>query len=264
GEEGVIDDAVDVDRTDRNPAHVGVAQHVVHVVGGEDARQQRLQVREPPRVRRERLRVALAHQVADPLRVDDLAGVERAARASPEAAKQIRQLLADDALSDQLVGQVVVDEEVVVEEMTERTVTDVVEQPGGAQELLDQRGRRRIWKDRAKRRIELLGQPPGQVHRAERVLEAAVLGCWVYPARGLQLRHAAQPLHPRGVDQVLLGRLTRNPPGTRIEDVLMDGVGDEAAPLIWSLGVLHRTESTPPAPSGRSRPEPARSWGYRT
>src|SRR5437899_11952280 len=89
------------------------------------------------------------------------AGGERAARASPETAEQVRELLADDALADQLVGQVVIDQEVVVEEVTERTVTDVVEQPRGAQELLDQRGRRRIGKDRAKRRIELLGQPPG-------------------------------------------------------------------------------------------------------
>src|SRR5437899_7030414 len=78
-------------------------------------------------MRRERLRVALPHQIADPLRVDDLAGGERAARASPETAEQVRELLADDALADQLVGQVVIDQEVVVEEVTERTVTDVVE-----------------------------------------------------------------------------------------------------------------------------------------
>src|SRR5262249_47315471 len=74
----------------------------------------------------------------------------------------------------------------------------------------------------------------------------------------LQLRHAAQPLHPRGVDQVLLGRLAGDPARTRIEDVLMDGVGDEAAPLIGPFGVLHRGESTPPARSARPGPSPRR------
>ncbi len=47
------------------------------------------------------------------------------------------------------------------------------------------------------RGVELLGEAPGQVHRAQRVLEAAVLGGREHPARGLQLRHPPQALHPR-------------------------------------------------------------------
>ncbi len=240
-------------------AHVRVAEHVVHVVGGEDPGEQRLEVREPARMRRQRLGVALPHQVADPLRVDDLPGAERPARAAAEPTQQIRELLADDALPDQLMRQVVVDQKVVVEEVAERPVPDVVEQPRGAQQLFDQRRRGRVGEDRAQRRIELLGQPPGQMHRAERMLEAAMLRRRVHPARRLQLGHAPQPLHPRGVDQVLLGRLAGHAARTRVENVLMDGVGDEAAPLVGSLGILHRTESTPPPPSGRSGPRPRRT-----
>ena len=205
-------------------------------------------MREPARMRLERVGVGLPHQVADPLRIDRLAGVEDAVRASPEVPEQIGQLLADDALAEQLVGQLVVHQEVVVEEVAERAVTDVVEEPRRPQELLDQRGRRRVGEGRAERGIEVLGEPAGQVHRPERVLEAAVLGGRVHPARRLQLRHAAQPLHPRGVDQVLLGRLAGNPARSRVEDVLMDRVGDEASPLIWIFGAPSSRRVYPTGP----------------
>src|SRR5262249_9178194 len=56
-------------------------------------------------------------------------------------------------------------------------------------------------------------------------------------------------LHPRGVDQVLLARLAGNPARSRVENVLVDGVGDEASPLIRIFGALHRGESTPGARS---------------
>src|SRR5206468_3529134 len=52
----------------------------------------------------------------------------------------------------------------------------------------------------------------------------------------------------RGVDQVLLGRLAGNPARSRVENVLMDRVGDETSSLIRIFGALHRGESTPPAP----------------
>ena len=70
-------------------------------------------------------------------------------------------------LADQLVGQIVVDQEVVVEEVAERAVPDVVEQPCRTQELLDQGRRGRLREYRPQRRVELLGQPPRQMHRAQ-------------------------------------------------------------------------------------------------
>ena len=82
------------------------------------------------------------------------------------------------------------------------------------------------------RRVELLGEAAGQVHGAQGVLEAAVLGGREHPARRLQLRHAAQALHPRRVDQVLLGGLAGHAARARVEDVLVDRVGDEAAALV--------------------------------
>src|SRR5262245_8989503 len=200
-------------------------------------------------MRLERLRVGLAHQVADPLRIDRLAGVERAMRAPAEITQKIGQLLADDALAEKLVGQLVVDQEVVVEEVAERAVADVVEEPGRPQQLLDQRRRRRVGEGRAERGIEVLREATGQVHRPQGGLEAAVLGGRVDPARRLELRHTAQSLHPRGVDQVLLARLAGNATRSRVKNVLMDGVGDEASSQIRIFGALHRGESTPGARS---------------
>src|SRR6266852_5501978 len=64
-----------------------------------------------------------------------------------------------------------------------------------------------------------------------------------YPARRLELRHAPETLHPGRVDQILLGRLTGGAVGTRVEDVLVDGIGDEPAPLI-GVDALHGVEPT--------------------
>ena len=140
------------------------------------------------------------------------------------------------------MGQVEVHQEVVVEEVAEGTVADVVQQAGHPQQLLDQRRRRRVGKHRAERRVELLGEAAGQVHGAQGVLEAAVLGGREHPARRLQLRDAPQPLHPRRVDQILLGRLAGHAARARVEDVLMDGVGDEPAALVGVGGALHEPE----------------------
>src|SRR2546422_2148783 len=68
-----------------------------------------------------------------PIWVDGLASVEAPARAPAKVAEDVGQLLTDDPLTDELVGQVEVDEEVVVEEMSERPVADVVQEPGHAQ-----------------------------------------------------------------------------------------------------------------------------------
>ena len=152
------------------------------------------------------LRVPLAHQVADPFRVDGLVGVEGGTGAAAERAQYLAELVANDLLAHQLVGEVVVDEEVVVEEMTEGAVADVVQKPGHPEQLLQQRRRGSIAaEDRAERRVELLGEPPGKMHRPEGVLEAAVLGGGKHPARRLQLRDPPEPLHPGRVDDVLLG-----------------------------------------------------------
>ena len=163
--------------------------------------------------------------------------------ADAKLADRIRQRLPDDPLTQELVGEPVVGEEVVVEEMSEGAVTHVVEQAGHPQELLQKRRRRRVGTDPRQRGGELLREPPGHVHDPEGVGEATVLGGGKHPPRGLQLRDAAQPLHPRGVDEILLGGLSRalalRP---RVDEVPVDGVGDESLPAV-GLGTRHRARA---------------------
>ena len=152
---------------------------------------------EPARVLGFRPGAVLAHEIANPVGIDGLPRLEGRVRTPPEAADQIADLLADDALAEDLVGQPEVGEEVVVEEVAEGAVSDVVKQSRHAQELFDQRPGRGVGKLRLERWVELLGEAAGQVHGAQRMLEAAVLRGGEDPARRLQLGHAPQPLHPR-------------------------------------------------------------------
>ena len=147
GEEGVVDDPVDVDGAHRHAAHVGVAEHVIHVVRRVDAREDRLQEGEPPGVAGLGAGEGFPHQVADPVGIDGLAGGEGTGRAPPEPPDGVAQLFPDDALADHLVGQVEVHQEVVVEEVPEGAVAHVVEEARHAEQLLDQRRRRAVGED---------------------------------------------------------------------------------------------------------------------
>ena len=61
--------------------------------------------------------------------------------ASPSSSRMMR-------WPDQLVGEVDVGQEIVVEEVPERPVAHVVEEPGHPEELLDQRRRGGVGKHR--------------------------------------------------------------------------------------------------------------------
>src|SRR3989442_168251 len=61
-------------------------------------------------------------------------------------------------------------------------------------------------------------------------------------------RDAAEALYPRRVDQVLLGRLAGNSAGPRVEDVLMNRIGDEPAALIRVGDALHHGEGITRSP----------------
>ena len=242
-EEAVVDDPVEV-RPHRDAAHVGVPEHVVEVVRGVDPGEHGLQEREPARIARRRLRVGLPHEVADPLGLDRLAGGEHAVGAPPEPADRVPELLPDDPLADQLVGEVDVGQEVVVEEVPERPVAHVVEEPGHAEELLHERGRGGVGEDGPERRPELLREAAGDVHRAEGVRKAAVLRGGEHPARRLELRDPPEALHPGRVDQVLLGRLAGDEAvGPRVEEVPVDRIDDEALAAV-GLGARHVMSAT--------------------
>ena len=131
-------------------------------------------------------------------------------------------------------------QDVVVEEVRERPVPDVVEQPGHAQGLDDEplRGRRLAEPDQGgpQARVQRPCPQPGLVHDAEAVGEARVLGRREDPAGALELADPAHPLEPGGVEQVLLGDVLVGQAGERRLvgrqalgqlDVAVDRVADE-------------------------------------
>ena len=153
-DERVPAQALDVDRADRDAGQVCVAPDVVEVVDGEDARQERLQPADPERHRgvgEGRLR----DEEGDPGRVDALAVGEPVALGDgagrpSEATQERPELVLDDPLRQVLVGQALVaaaprvgrggelGQDLVVEEVGERSMADVVEQAGHPERLDDQ------------------------------------------------------------------------------------------------------------------------------
>ena len=227
GHERVPAQALGIDRAHRHAGEVGVAADVVEVVHGEHAREQRLERPHPAGHRRVHER-RLRDEERDPARVDRLGlgepiavGTEPGARRSAEISGA--QLALDDQLREVLVAERLgaapprvrrcrePREEPLVEEVRERPVADVVEEPGHAQRLDDETlGRYGLaWSEdgqrRGERRVERPRPEPGLVHDPEAVREPRVLGGGEDPARALELADAPQALDPRGVEEILLG-----------------------------------------------------------
>ena len=112
-----------------------------------------------------------------------------------------------------------VGQDVVVEEVGERPVPDVMEEPGHPQGLDHQPFGRdrlaRVGERRPQARVERPRPESRLVHDPEAVGEPRVLGGREDPARALQLADPAQPLEPRRVEQVLLGGVLGREPGRR-------------------------------------------------
>ena len=141
-------------------------------------------------------------------RVDGLAGGERPRRAAPQLGQQRPELADDEVLRDLLVVDAEHRQQVLlVAEVAEGAVAEVVQEAGHAQGLLDQRQRRRARLDLRQGGVHLPRQLAGEVHGAQAVGEAAVLGGGEHPPRALQLVDALEALHPRVVDDVRLGDL---------------------------------------------------------
>ena len=117
-------------------------------------------------------------------------------------------------------------EVVLVEEVAEGSVADVMEQPGDPHRLFHELRRGNVGQRDLQRRVKVLGPLARKVHCTERVLKARVLRGRKNPPRALELVDAAQPLQPRRVDQVLLGRLPGDSARAAFGDakVAVDGI----------------------------------------
>ena len=216
---------LDVDRSDLDAAHVGVPWHVIEVVGGIHAIENGLQRPHPTRhgVGQRRF----GDQLGDPAWVDALTRSERAARAGAERRDGGRQLAFDQDAADDLVVDRVAVEVILVEEMAERPMPDVVQQPSHPECLLDAGRRRYVGVQHREVGIELPRPPAAEVHRPQRVLKPRMLATGEHPPGRLQLMNSPQTLQPGVVEQVLLRGLAiaANPLGDF--DVAEQWIGDQ-------------------------------------
>jgi hypothetical protein len=118
----------------------------------------------------------------------------------------------DDVSANVLVRELKLFEVVVVEEMAERSVSDVVQQRGHSHERLDVRPRGNAVARFGERFVPVLQNPRGEMHRPEHVLEPHVFGGGKDPPGGLELMNLPQSLDPRVIDDVLFRNFT---PGQR-------------------------------------------------
>ena len=195
----------------------------------------------------------LRDEERDPARVDRLVVGERVAlgdgtRRPAQAAQQRPELVLDDPLAQVLVGERLAvraarvvrrgegRQHVVVEEVGERPVTHVMEQPRHPHRLDDEALGRDARIGRSQARVQRARPEARLVHDAQAVREARVLGGGKDPACALELADPAQALEPGRVEQVLLGhRLDRQPGRRRLVrgeplgqlDVAVDRVADE-------------------------------------
>ena len=143
----------------------------------------------------------------------------------PHAADQFGQLIEYDAAADDLVIELVFGEIMRIEEVSERAVAHVVQQGRHSHERLDIAAAGHVGADLVEALVGLLDHAACQVHRAEHVLEAGVLGRRIDQPGGLQLVDLAQPLNPGIVDDRLFGDFTFGQSMRRDEgDVAVDNV----------------------------------------
>ncbi len=172
-------------------------------------------------------------QVGDPAGFEAFPFRERPRWASPNAADDRTQFPVDDVLAQDLVGQPVLIEKMIVKEMAVGSMSHVVQQPGQAEQFLHIMRRRGVGAHLAETGVEGPSELARHVHRAQGVLEAAVLRRRIDPARALKLADPPQPLHPGGIDQFLLRGFRRNVVHRHGEGiVLVDRVGDQGQALI--------------------------------
>ena len=135
--EGVVDEPLHLHRTEADAAHVRVARDVVEIVDRRWAAQDGFQRVQPWRGRVS-LDVRVSHHPRNPLRIDLFSRCEPVRRTRAERRDDVRQLMRHQVTADDLVVKVPLFEHLVVEEMTERSVPDVVQQPGDPQRLFNQ------------------------------------------------------------------------------------------------------------------------------
>ena len=114
--------------------------------------------------------------------------------------------MTNNGLTHVFVGQPVLLKKVVIEKMTKRAVSHVMEQCGDPESFFDGREGRNVPNRFGQGRMHVLRVLPGKMHGSQGMLEAAVFRCRIDPARALQLIDVPKTLEPGRIDEIFLGR----------------------------------------------------------
>src|SRR5437870_11999956 len=89
-------------------------------------------------------------------------------------------------------------QKMIIEKMAERSVADVVQESRETNQAFDISGRRDRFRPTSldQRWIEASDRPAAQMHGAQDMLKARVLGTGVHPPGALQLMNSPQALNP--------------------------------------------------------------------
>src|ERR1019366_3231707 len=170
-DEGVVDEALHLNRAEADAAHVRVTWDVIEVVDRRGTAEDRLE-RVQPSWWCVAVDVRVGHHPRNPHRVDLLAGREMAGGTRAQRADDVGKLVGHEVAPDDLVVEMPLLEHLVVEEVPKWTVTDVVEETRNAEGLFDECGRGRIGKGNPQRGVDTSGEQTGKVHRTQQVCEA--------------------------------------------------------------------------------------------
>src|ERR1019366_4065588 len=119
----------------------------------------------------------------DPHRIDLLARGESVGGARPQRSDDVGELMVDEVATNHLVIEVPLLEHLVIEEMTKRTVPDVVQQSRDPERLLDQRRRRRIGERGTERTVDAPSEETREMHRTQEMGESRMFSAGKYPPR---------------------------------------------------------------------------------
>jgi len=232
GKKGVEAQTDNVHDIQGKTGHEGVPLDVIEIVHRVGAREELTEQLKPsgPLVIRSRHADQKGHLGG----IEGLSVGKRSRRAPPDSRDHPPQLPADDHPPQILMGQTVLAQEVVVEKMAVRAMTDIVKKAGHPEKLLHAVRGGGIGADLLQGRVEVAAELAGHVHRSEGMLEPRVFGRGIDPAGALELEDAPEALHPGRVDQVLFGFFAVVGGGNGEGGIPVNGVCNQRHPLIGS------------------------------
>ncbi len=228
-EEAVMQQAINIEGLRVDARHVGIPEHEIHVVDRVNPAEQRSQFAEPLRVAVVFLSPRPTNQKGNLLRINLLQRLKLAARIAADSPQQITEFMLDNGSSDVLMRHAVLVEVMVVKKVPERAMAHIVQKAGHPDQALHQRPRRDIRATGGKRFVPDVDHPRCEVHHAENMLKSHMLGGREDPPGCLELVDMPHPLHPRVIDDLLLGDLAGRQPAAGDEgDIPVDRVVSQA------------------------------------